>query len=342
VTEVVKVATDQGVRKLSVESLGDPEGNPVFLLHGTPGGRYGPRPRGIVLYRLGIRLITYDRPGYPGSDRIPDRTVANAADDVEAIADYLGIKNFSVVGRSGGAPHALACAALLKERVICAAALSSLAPCDAEGLDWQLGMADSNVEAYHNAENDLAALVATLKAQAWQVRNNSEGLLKTLWPELVDHDKEVIGDIALRQIIARIHAQALKETIDGWVDDVIALSRPWKFELSDISAPVKLWAGGDDVFSPVNHTRWLAKRIYGAKEEIEMGKAHFRAVMVLPKILTWVAEHADVELIDKGAAAAVLARWAAWLERRRVDRAEQSATPERRRHVWMLISDQGT
>ena len=60
-------------RRLSVESLGDPEGKPVFLLHGTPGGRHGPRPRGIVLYRLGIRLISYDRPGYPGSDRTPDR-----------------------------------------------------------------------------------------------------------------------------------------------------------------------------------------------------------------------------------------------------------------------------
>ncbi len=121
---------------MSVESLGDPDGKPVFLLHGTPGGRNGPRPRGIVLYRLGIRLISHDRPGYPGSDRLPDRRVADAAGDVEAIADHLGIDRFSVVGRSGGAPHALACAALLKERVICAAALGSLAPYNAQGLDW--------------------------------------------------------------------------------------------------------------------------------------------------------------------------------------------------------------
>lgn len=307
-TQVVKVATDQGDRRLSVESLGDPEGKPVFLLHGTPGGRNGPRPRGIVLYRLGIRLITYDRPGYPGSDRLPGRRVANAADDVKAIADYLGIDKFSVVGRSGGAPHALACAALLKERVICAAALSSLAPYDAKDFDWQRGMADSNVEAYRNAENDLGALIARLNAQAGQVRVNSEGLLKVLWPELGGHDKKVIGDIALRQKIAQIHAEALRDTIDGWIDDVIALSSPWNFELSDISAPVKLWAGADDVFSPARHTHWLAKQIYGAEEEIEPGTAHFRAVMVLPKILTWVAEHADVELIDKGAAAAVSAR----------------------------------
>ena len=235
-TQVVE-ALDR--RMLSVESLGDPAGKPVFLLHGTPGGRYGPRPRGIVLYRLGIRLISYDRPGYPGSDRKAERTVADAAGDVEAIADHFGFDRFSVVGRSGGAPHALACAALLKKRVICAAALGSLAPYDAEGLNWNAGMADSNVRAYRDAESDLGTLIATLNEQATRVRNNSESLLKSLWPELVGDDKEVIGDIALRQIIAQVHAEALRDSVDGWIDDVIALSRPWGFDPAAIAVPVK-------------------------------------------------------------------------------------------------------
>jgi pimeloyl-ACP methyl ester carboxylesterase len=281
-------------RKLSVDSVGDPDGKPVFLLHGTPGSRNGPRPRGIVLYRLGIRLITYDRPGYPGSDRLPDRRVADAAEDVKAIAESFGIDRFSVVGRSGGGPHALACAALLKEQVICAAALGSLAPYDAEGLDWSVGMADSNVRAYHNAEDDdPGALVTMLNEQAGHVRDNSEGLLKLLWPELVGHDKEVIGDIALRRIIANIHADALRNTTDGWIDDVVALSRPWGFELADITAPVKLWSGSDDVFSPASHTYWLAKQIHTATLDIAPGAAHFGAVEILPKILTWVAETAN-------------------------------------------------
>ena len=134
VTQEVKASEG---RILSVENSGDPYGKPVFLLHGSPGGYKGPRPRGIVLYRLGIRLISYNRPGYPGSTRQEGRCVADAADDVRAIADHFGIDRFSVVGRSGGSPHALACAALLPERVICAAALSSLAPYDAEGLDYE-------------------------------------------------------------------------------------------------------------------------------------------------------------------------------------------------------------
>jgi len=107
-TQVVKAPDG---RRLSVESLGDPEGKSVFLLHGTPGGYNGPHPRGIVLHRRAIRLISYDRPGYPGSDRIPERSVA----DAETIADYLRIDRFSVVGRSGRAPHALAFAAIMTQ-----------------------------------------------------------------------------------------------------------------------------------------------------------------------------------------------------------------------------------
>jgi pimeloyl-ACP methyl ester carboxylesterase len=289
VTQVVSVPDG---RRLSVDSLGDPDGTPVFLFHGTPGSRNGPRPRGIVLYRLGIRLISYNRPGYPGSDQFSGRRVADAAEDVKAIAKFFGIDRFSVVGRSGGAPHALACSALLREQVICTAALGSLAPFDAEGLDWSLGMADSNVRAYRHAEADLGALIALLNEQAGRVRGNSEGLLKLLWPELVDHDKEMIGDIALRRIIAQIHADALRNTTDGWIDDVIALSRPWGFKLSEIIAPVKLWGGSDDVFSPASHTYWLAKQIHNAELEIAEGAAHFGAVEILPRILAWVAEKA--------------------------------------------------
>jgi pimeloyl-ACP methyl ester carboxylesterase len=294
VTQVVQ--TPDG-RRLSVESLGAPDGKPVFLLHGTPGGRHGPRPRGIVLHRLGIRMISYDRPGYSGSDRLLGRGVADASIDVEAIADYFGIDRFSIVGRSGGGPHALACAALLNKRVICAAALCSLAPYNAEDLDWSAGMTGSNVRAYRDAEADLGALIATLNDQAGKVRNNSEGLLKMLWPELANHDKNIIGDIALRRIIAQIHAEALRETADGWIDDVIALSRPWGFDISEIIAPVKLWSGSDDVFSPIAHTHWLAERIGNVELDIAPGAAHFGAVEILPKILAWIAEKANMEML---------------------------------------------
>jgi hypothetical protein len=78
-------------RHLAVEDSGAPAGFPVFLMHGTPGSRLGPQPRSAMLHRRGIRLISYDRPGYGESTRKKDRCVADAAHDVRVIADRLGL-----------------------------------------------------------------------------------------------------------------------------------------------------------------------------------------------------------------------------------------------------------
>jgi pimeloyl-ACP methyl ester carboxylesterase len=181
--------------------------------------------------------------------------------------------------------------------VISAAALCSPAPYDAEDLDWTGGMTESNVRAYGYANTgQYDALRAMLEEQAERVSKGSEGLLSALWSEMGNHDKEVVGDIALRRIIADIHVEALSNNcIDGWLDDVIALSSPWKFEPAKITVPVKLWGGQEDVFSPISHMYWLAERISGAEVEREYGKAHFGAVQILPRILAWVAKKANAE-----------------------------------------------
>src|ERR1022692_2960118 len=280
-------------RRLAVESCGAPDGMPVFLLHGTPGGRNGPHPRGIVLYRLGIRLIGYDRPGYGGPAPQPGRAVVDTASDVAAIADALDIDRFGIVGRADGAPHALACAAVLGERVSSAAALGSLAPFDAEGLDWCGGMVDSNVEAYRDAEANEDTLTAELASWVRHVRSDPESLLISLWPELINHDRKVVGDIVLRRILTETYVEALRETACGWIDDVLALRHPWGFDLSAITSPVMLRHGGDDMFSPASHTRWLASQIDGSTLDVRSNTAHFSAIEVLPRILAWIRTAVD-------------------------------------------------
>ena len=129
------VRTPDG-RKLHVLEGGDPDGLPVVVHHGTPGGALQYEPHAVDAAERGIRLLSYDRPGYGGSTPHEGRSVADAAADVSAIADALGIGDFGTYGGSGGGPHTLACAALLPDRVVGAVAIASVAPFPAEGLDW--------------------------------------------------------------------------------------------------------------------------------------------------------------------------------------------------------------
>lgn len=277
-------------RHLMVERLGDPRGRPVFLLHGTPGSRLGPAPRGMVLYQRGMQLIAYDRPGYGGSDRLAGRSVADVAQDVLAIADALGLDRFAVVGRSGGAPHALACAALMPDRVTKAAALVALAPRDADGLDWFEGMAASNVLEYTTASADPDRLTARFILRSAEIRRDPVRLLDDLRRELTDSDRMVVSDAGVRTMLLRNYQEALRSSAYGWIDDALAFCSPWGFDPAEIKPPVLLWHGEKDVFSPVGHSRWLAQRIPGATAVLEPAAAHFDALHALPRILTWLLE----------------------------------------------------
>jgi len=278
-----------GGRQLTTQTYGDPDGRPVFLLHGTPGSRLGPHPRSAVLHRLGVRLISFDRPGYGESDRVAGRRVADVATDVLTIADAYGLGKFAVVGRSGGGPHALACAALLPERITKAAVLVGLAPQGADGLDWFDGMAQSNVIEFTAAAHGYADIVAHTKAVADAVRANPASLIARLQTELPDSDRRVVADRGIRSMLVETYAEALRTSDYGWIDDALAFCSPWGFDPATVTVPVLIWHGASDVFSPASHARWLADRIPNAAVVVQAGAAHFGALDVLPDILRWLS-----------------------------------------------------
>jgi pimeloyl-ACP methyl ester carboxylesterase len=282
-----------GGRELSVGTWGDPRGAPVFLLHGTPGSRFGPRPRPALLYRLGIRLIAYDRPGYGDSDRHVGRSVSEAAADVAAVADAFGIERFAVIGRSGGGPHALACAALLPGRVTRAAVLAGLAPRDAEGLDWFAGMNEANVAAFSVAGRGIEALAERITPRAAAIRANPAMSLPFRATELSGSDLHVLANPGVRTMLVSNFAEAFKHSAAGWIDDVLAFTSTWGFDLSRVAVPTTLWHGGRDEFVPPGHAAWMAGRIPNATLTIDPDAAHFGAMRVLPELLRGLAPKAD-------------------------------------------------
>ncbi len=250
-------------RQIAYQVSGDPEGKPVFLLHGTPGSRIGPNPRAVELYRQGIRLITYDRPGYGESDPFPGRRVVDAADDVRAIADDLGLDTFGVVGRSGGSPHALACAALLRDRVRRVVAMCGMSPPGSEPLD-DGNMIDRNVRAFEAQSSDRRSLQSVME-MAQPLRKDPSSLIDGFIQrgEASPSDMRVLGNIAMRQLIEQSYSEALRQGPGGWIDDVKALRSPWGFALRDVVYPteVHVWHGGRDRFTPPRHAERIAKML---------------------------------------------------------------------------------
>jgi pimeloyl-ACP methyl ester carboxylesterase len=284
-TEIIEAADG---RRIAVKVSGKPAGHPVFFFHGTPGSSVGPLPRTQVLYKMGVQVISFDRPGYGRSERLSPRTVADVVPDVVAIADSMGLKRFAVVGRSGGGPHALACAAQLPDRVTQAAALVSLAPWDAAGLDWFNGMTGSNVDAYTTAASEPELLITRLVQNAAKIKVNPASHVADLGPEMPEPDRRMMADADIRRLLAENFEEALRYGADGWIDDVLAFCSPWGIEVSDIRVPALLWAGEKDVFSPVTHTRWLGDRIPDALVQITPQSAHFDALKVLTDVLAWL------------------------------------------------------
>ena len=252
-------------RQLAYLDGGDPAGYPVIGLHGTPGCRLNRLPDDAVYARTGVRYITTDRAGYGRSSRHRRRSVADEAADVRGVADALGLGRFSVVGGSGGGPHALACAALLAgrvERVACQSGLAPFGPGGMERSAWLDGMSAEIARELEWAEAGEAVLEAELALAQRQMEERLVTDPASLFGEgLSEGDREVLARPEVVEVFTRIVAEQAVHGVGGAVDDSLAFIRPWGFDLADITVPVLLTYGLEDVSCPPGHGRWMAARI---------------------------------------------------------------------------------
>jgi pimeloyl-ACP methyl ester carboxylesterase len=271
--ERTQVAAADG-RLLDVEVSGPAEGATVVYHPGTPdsGTMFGPLVQAGA--ERGLRHVTYSRPGYARSTRQERRRVADCAADVTAILDHLGVEEFFTVGVSGGGPHALACAALLGERVIAVATVGGVAPWGADGLDWLAGMGEENIAEFGAVQAGEEALRRFLSEQVSQFGGASgEDLIGAMGDLVSDVDRQALtgeyGDHLAHNI-----REALDDGIWGWFDDDMAFFAEWGFELGAIDVPVTIWQGEQDRFVPFAHGKWLAEHVPVARAELRHEHGH--------------------------------------------------------------------
>ena len=281
------VRTPDG-RTLHVYEAGEPEGQPVLVHHGTPGSGLLADSWAQDARAQGIRLIGYDRPGYGGSDRAPGRSVADAAGDVTAILDALGVGRFRTWGVSGGGPHALACAALLSDRAESVGSIASVAPYDAAGLDYLAGMGESNVDEFSAAVEGEAALRPFLTAAAAEMAaGGPDGLAGALESILPDVDVAAL-DGGFAQFMYEWMDTGLRAGLDGWLDDDLAFVAPWGFDVAAIRTPVLLVHGRLDLMVPFSHGEWLAAHIPGVTPDLMDAEGHVSMVAHVSRVHSWL------------------------------------------------------
>lgn len=280
-TQLRDITTPDG-RVLDVVRSGTDAGATATLVlhHGTPSDATTFADWDEAATARNVQLIAISRPGYAHSTRQPARNVADVAADVAVVLDELGVDSFVVAGHSGGGPHALACAALLPDRCRRAASLAGVAPYGAAGLDWTAGMGPENVEEFG------VALAGEEKLGEWMTVNG-EPLLRVTGEDLVaalgglvpQVDKDVLtGGYAQR--MADSTRRALANGYEGWVDDDLAFTKDWGFDVAAITVPVTVWQGDLDLMVPRTHGEWLAAQLPNAEYRAPKGQGHLSLVTV--------------------------------------------------------------
>jgi pimeloyl-ACP methyl ester carboxylesterase len=262
VTQMETITVTDGEGPSLAVSVAGPRDGSLLLLHaGSPGSRVLYRPQVEAAAASGFRIVSYDRPGYGHSPPQPGRRVADAARDALAITEALGAERFTIWGVSGGGPCALACAALLPDRVVAACVFASLGPFDVPDLDFTSGRSDEfrqEVELFFDdpgaarqkyREDAARQLPEMSDPSSWMAR----------WGDRAGTD--AAHSQTLAEHLAALVGEAARQGDEGWWEDWVSYLSPWGFDLNEIRCPVQLWHGEQDVAVPVAHGRWISDQL---------------------------------------------------------------------------------
>jgi len=271
------VALSDG-RVLDVFLGGDDMGFPLLMHHGTPSDSTTFADWHDECRSRGLRLICASRGGYATSTRSPGRSVADVAKDSRELLDLLGHDEFISAGWSGGGPHALACGALAGGGCRYVATLAGVGAFGQPDLDFTAGMGPENVEEFGAAVASEQDIRAWLKANGEPFRTvTGEQIAEAFGGLVPDIDKQMLHGGYAEQMAAETR-RALEYGMDGWIDDDLAFTRPWGFDVDSLPVAVTVWQGDLDLMVPFAHGEWLVQHLPHATGRMVPGHGHISLV----------------------------------------------------------------
>ncbi len=260
-------------RWLGYREYGQPVGPVVFYFHGTPGSRLELSLCDDECLGSGARVISVDRPGIGLSTYQQGRRILDWPCDIEQLAAALdlGDAQFGIVGMSGGAPYALACALRMPHRLKHVVLVSGHAPMDAPGVC--AGNQDRLIELVDRRPR-LSKLAIGISSR--RLDRRPDKVLKKITSGWTAADRRLVlcNPKHRRQLIANLD-QSMRCGPSGVVTDVRLLARPWCFPLSAIQGvSVSIWQGACDRIATPSMGRYFHEQIAGSELIIDPQGGH--------------------------------------------------------------------
>lgn len=262
-------------RTLAYTDIGEADWPCVLFFGGAPTSRLRHAYLEPRFLEERVRVVAPERPGYGRSSPHPGRSMADWPSDVAALADALGLDHFVVAGHSSGGPYALACAALLPDRVAAAIVLAGVTDMAWPGA-W---------EGYNDMEAALMRVEDEEAAVAWCVERfggDGGGFFAAADFKLSEPDEALFADARLAPTLAAARAEAFRQGVIGYAHDIVVQGRPWPFNPAAIGVPVAVVHGDSDAILPLAHSRHTAESIPGAALGVLPGHGHFTIMAELP------------------------------------------------------------
>lgn len=256
-------------RRLGYCEYGDPKGKPLFYFHGWPGCRLMVLETNKAAKKMGIRVISADRPGYGLSDYKEDRALLDWPEDVSELADQLKIKKFAVMGVSGGGPYAAVCAFKMPERITKVGIVVGLGPSSIKGAFDGLAKLNKFSWESYNIIPGFRQMAAFLYV-----------IMLKFFPQLtgIGFGAKVDRQInkgQFKQMMIRSLKESFRQGSKGPAWDLKIYTSPWGFKVKDIKSKVYLWYGDADKNVSLNMGKYYASHIKGSKLTIYPGEGHF-------------------------------------------------------------------
>jgi pimeloyl-ACP methyl ester carboxylesterase len=268
-----EVRTGDG-RSVMFAERGSRDGTPVLYVHGMPSCRFEQRfIPDAVLDRFGVRLVSWDRPGYGGSDPLAGDRVARISDAL-AVADHLGIDRFGLLAHSAGGSYAVTLAAVAPDRVERVVLSGGQMPYDdPETVSGLIEDQRSLIPVLAGGRSEL--IEAGVADHCASLLADPLSMLETARSLLSGRERALLERPEIRETFAHNLVAAIEQSSEGLLEDLLAWPHPFEVDLAAVVCPVVAVHGDLDDWEPLANLRRALAKIADVELIVLEGRSHY-------------------------------------------------------------------